>query len=457
MTAGEAGSRGPELTRLMGQSLRYLPSRVVPALLGLLTVPLLARALSPSGFGSYSLVAAALPYACVVAGDWLVAGFQRQAQRRAVEEEAQALTWLLVVSLSGTVLLVVTAAAGGPPEALGVALLLVPFLLLRLQWIQLQMHERATAYTRLQVAYSAVRLLSVGGVAVLTTRADYVVLAWVLATWLVVLLGPRLPLPRRPDGAALRRLAAVGLPLVGASFTINLTATADRFIIASLLGRDVAGVYSLGYMVGESLLTLPASVVYLAAYAVITRLWDGGDREVGLALVRRLIRVQLMVTTPIAMLIALAGAPIVSIVGGEPYASAADIVGTVAGAQVAAGIPAYLILVATLRRETRLTLWSSVIASLVNVVLTVPAVLIAGLQGAAMATVVTYLLYAMLLLKKVGAALLTRAQVVALVLGTVAPGLVSLGGAPLVWAGFLAATVATLLFAATLTGRGAIV
>ena len=453
MTAGSSRGWSAELPHLIRQSARYLPSRLVPALLGLLTIPLLTRSLSPSGFGSYSLVAAALPYASVLAGDWVVSGYQRQAQSRIPHEKAQALTWLLIVSLTGTVLLTVTAVAGGPPETLGVALLLVPFLLLRLQWTQLQMLERATAYTWLQVAYSTLRMIAVGGIAALTRRADYVVLAWVLTTWLLVLLGPRLPLPRRPTTAALRQLAAVGVPLVGASLTINFAATADRFIIASLLGRDATGIYSLGYLVGESLLALPASVVYLAAYPVITRLWDAGDEGAALALLRRVVHVQLMIMIVLAMLVAAAGAPIVRLAGGEAYISGGTVVGAVAGAQVAAGLPLYLILVATLHGETRRTVWPSVTACLVNVVLTVPAVLVAGIQGAALATVVTYLFYAMSLLKAVDATLLARPQVAALLLGTVAPAMVSLGGPLLMTGGFAAGTIATLILLATLRAK----
>lgn len=457
VSLGSTDGWGAELPHLIRQSARYLPGRLVPALLGLLTIPLLARSLSPTGFGSYSLVAAALPYASVLAGDWLVSGYQRQAQRLLPKEEAQALTWLLIVALSGTVLISVTVVAGGPPEALGVALLLLPFLLLRLQWIQVQMRERATAYSWLQVAYSALRLIALGGVAALTARADYVILAWVLATWLIVLLGPRLPMPRRPSGAALRQLAAVGVPLVGVSLTINFTATADRFIIAALLGRDAAGIYSLGYVVGENLLSLPASVVYLAAYAVIMRVWDRGDKEVALALTRRLVHMQLIMVTVLAMIVAAASAHIVILVGGDAYASGEGVVGTVAGAQVAAGLPAYLILVATLRRETRRTIWPSATACLVNVALTVPAVLLGGIQGAALATVVTYLLYAMMLLKAVEASFLARPQIAALLLGTVAPAMVSLGGPVLMAIGFVAGTIATLILLFTLNASRAIV
>lgn len=59
-------------------------------------------------------------------------------------------------------------------------------------------------------------------------------------------------------------------------------------MIASLSGRDATGIYSLGYLVGESLLALPSSVVYLTSYAVIMRLWDAGDEGAALALSRRL-------------------------------------------------------------------------------------------------------------------------------------------------------------------------
>jgi O-antigen/teichoic acid export membrane protein len=444
---------GAELPHLIRQSARYLPSRFVPALLGMLTIPLLARLLNPSGFGSYSLVAVALPYVSALGGDWVVSGFQRQAQRRLPNEEAQAFTWLLIVSFSGTVILLVTAVAGGPPEALGVALLLVPSLLLRLQWTKLQMLERAAAYSWLQVAYSALRLVSLGGMAALTARADFVVLGWVLATWLIALLGPRLPLPSRPSAAALRQLAVVGVPLIGASLTINFAATADRFIVASLLGRDATGIYSLGYLVGESLLALPASVVYLAAYAVVMRLWDAGDKTVAVAFLGRLIHVQLLIMTVLAMLVSAAGGSIVRLLGGEAYTSGGSVVGVIAGAQVAAGLPLYLILVATLRRETRLTLWPSVTACLFNIVLTVPAVLVAGIKGAALATVVTYLFYAMALLKVVSVPILTPPQVVALLLGTIAPSMVTLGGPLLVVSGLVVGAIATLILLATLRAK----
>lgn len=417
--------------------------------MGLLTIPLLARSLSPSGFGGYSLVAAALPYVSVLAGDWLVSGYQRQAQRQNAREETQALTWLLIVSVMGTVLLLVTAAVGGPPEALGVALLLVPFLLLRLQWIQLQMREQATAYTWLQVGYSVLRVAAMGGAAALTGRVDYVVLAWAASTWLLVLLGPRLPRPRRPTVSALRHLAVVGVPLVGASLTINFAATADRFIVATLLGREDAGVYSLGYLVGESLLAMPASVVYLAAYAIIMRLWDADQEGAALALLRRLVHVQLLVMTILAILVALAGPHLVGILGGEAYAAGEGVVGTIAGAQVAAGLPAYLIIVATLRRATRRTLWPSLAACLVNVVFTVPGVLIGGIQGAALATVVTYLVYSLALLLAIDARLLAWTQVTAMILGSVAPAMVSQGGVLFMAIGFATGTIAIVLLIAS--------
>lgn len=455
MSSGSISGWGSELPHLIRQSARYLPSRLVPALLGFLTIPLLARSLSPTEFGSYSLVAAALPYASVLAGDWLVSGYQRQAQRRIASEEAQALTWLLIFSTLATMLLGIVALTAESAEALGVGLMLVPFLLLRLQWIQLQMRERASTYSWLQVAYSALRLVALGGVAILSARVDLVVLAWVLVTWIIVLAGPRLPAPRKPARKALTQLAAIGVPLVGVSLTINFAATADRFVIAAVLGREATGIYSLGYIVGESLLMMPVSVVYLAAYAITMRVWDEGNKDASLAFVRRLIHVQLAIVTVLALGIASTGRHIVSLVGGPAYASADAVVASVAGAQVAAGIPAYLILIATLRHEARRTLWPSVAACLLNVTITIPAVMIAGIQGAAVTTTITYLVYALLMLRAVEVKLIARPHVVAMALGTLAPALVGLDSPVLLVLGWVSGVVAVSILLLTLSTRKA--
>lgn len=399
---------GHQLRLLVRTSLAYLPSRVIPALVGVAALPALGRFLAPAEFGTLSLVTAALPYVAVVVGDWVLAGYQRQAHLVDDGEEAQATSWVIALGVGSSMLLVGAGLVSGRNELQAVGLLLAPYLLMRMQWTKLQMTGRPGAYSAYQALYTCLRAGGMVSMAALTRRAHPAIAGWILVNTVVALVGPRLRVGRVPRALALARLARIGMPLAVASLAINVAATADRFIVALLRGREAAGVYSFGYMLGESALALPASVPYLAAFWLATRAWDSGRDRDALKLIRALVRVQAAVAVGVVLVIAFAAAPILHLVTHGGYLAGAPVFVVVAAAQVPAGIGPYLILVATLRRQTTQTIAPSAVAAVGNIVLTVPAVHFAGIIGAAAATLATYVLYCALLARSVCPTVSTR-------------------------------------------------
>jgi len=386
-----------EMRLLVRTAVAYLPSRLVPAVVGAVAVPALAWFLSPADFGTYALVAAALPVAAVIVGDWAVVGYQRQAHLADEEAEAKTATWVALLGIGGAVLLVAAAMPGRQVEILAVGLLLVPYLLFRMQAIKLQMTGRAGRYSALQVGYTVARAACMVLAAALVGNVLAVLAGWLLANILVLLAGTRLRFRRSLSPSALAQLARVGVPLVAASLALHVIATADRFIVATLEGRDAAGIYAFGYLLGEGLITLPTSVPYLAASWLATRAFDDGRERAALGLIARLLRVQVVVAVAFVLVLAVAADGLLRLIAPAEYAVVGPVLGVVAAAQVPAGIVPYLILMATLRRQTRRVIGPSVAAAVVNVAVTVPAVMLAGITGAAAATVLTGLLYCVLL------------------------------------------------------------
>lgn len=388
-------------TRLFLRSaLDYAPSRLVPALVGLISVSTLGRLLSPANFGSLTLVIAGVPYVALIVGDWLIGGYQREAHLpRENSREVQAATWLLFLGGSSAVALTVGGLLSGVPEVVAIGLLLLPYLLMRLQWTKLQMTGKSRVYTLLQILQTSSRAAGMVVAAWLTHKFGPVILGWLVASIGLVVLGPRLRFRVRPDRAALAALARVGLPLIAASLSLNVMATADRFVIAAAMGRDAAGVYGYGYLVGENLLSLPASALYLSAFWLATTMWDRHRQEDAQAFISRLLRAQLAVGLGLALGLTLISEPLLRALAGNAYLMATPIVGLVAVAQLpAAGVP-YLVLLTVLRRETKRTIAPSVAAAFVNVPVTIFAVNVDGITGAAVATIATYVLYAAFLAK----------------------------------------------------------
>lgn len=384
---------GLELRLLARTALAYLPGRIVPVVAGAIALPALGWLLTPADFGTVSIVSAALSYFAVVAGDWIVAGYQRSAHLGDPYEEAQAVTWVLVLASVSAILLGVAGAFTEQIEFFALALLLVPYLVMRTQWIKLQMTGRAWYYSGIQAGYALVRAVAMLAAAAYAHSVDFVLGGWILVGFLVVLLGPRLRFGRVPRFANLRELARIGTPLITVAVALNLMANADRFVIDLFYGRAEAGVYSFGYMIGESILRVPSSVIYLAGFWLATRFWDDGREEDALQLIATLMRRQVVLSVIIVFALTLCSGPAFALFVPSAYQASAPVVGVIAAAQILAGISQYLVLIATLRRQTRSTITPSIMAAILNVVLTTIAVLAFGLIGAAIATFASCALY----------------------------------------------------------------
>lgn len=414
---------------------QYLPSRLAPALAGLLLIPVLGRSLSPEAFGKYALVNATLAYVAALAGDWLISGYQRAAQSSDAEQTRTITRALVLASGLTAACLVLYGAVAGAVVPLGVGLVLLPFQLLKLQLVGLQMAERSGRYSTLSVLYSVLKSAAIGGAALATNQLTPVVLAWAVATLVVLLLGPSLRLCSSWRGLVrslpdLRPIAAIGLPLVLTSLMLNISATADRYIVAGFEGYAQAGVYSFGYVLGETLVALPASVPFLAAYAIVVRRHDAGDTAGAKLLVQSLLRLQTAAAALVVCVVTIAAGPLVDVLAEDRYADAASLLPGITAAQVLASMLSYYVLAFTLHRRPRATLLPFVVTGVVNLVLTTALVAWTGLTGAVLATAVTYAVAVTLLDRAASERLLGR-PTGTLAAGTLAVGLLAtLGIAP---------------------------
>lgn len=419
--ADDPSRPSPERPRTVGRTLvrstlSYLPSRIVPAAVGVVTIPLVATQLDPAGFGTFALVAAALPFLAVVSADWVIAGHQRYAH---ADRSPQATVWVALLGTGWAICLLATWLVTRELAVLALALLLPPFLLLRLQSIDLQMTGRATRFSLHNCTYSILRGALLVLAAYATGEVAWIFAGWVAASIVTVLVGPRLALRARPRLARLRALGQVGVPLVAASLALNASATADRFIIAAIEGRAQTGVYYFGYVIGETLIALPLSLPFLAAQYMATRRWDRGDHEGTIAFLHKVLLMQTAVGTLVVLGLSASAGSVFRTYGPDQYASAERVLVVVGAAQLLASVTPYLLVVAALKNQTRRVIIPSAITAAANLGLTSAAVTLAGIEGAAIATAATYGILCILLQRSLKTRLLDRSSTVIIVVVTV--------------------------------------
>jgi O-antigen/teichoic acid export membrane protein len=97
----------------------------------------------------------------------------------------------------------------------------------------------------------------------------------------LAILAQRVPTRPALDGARLRRMLAIGFPLVLTMFTTTMLATADRFVVAAYGGTRLLGLYALAVSVAG----LAASMAWVVRTVIFPNVYRQTDAEgAGLAI-----------------------------------------------------------------------------------------------------------------------------------------------------------------------------
>jgi O-antigen/teichoic acid export membrane protein len=233
-----------------------------------------ARALAPADFTAWALVVAALAYApSLLLG--VANGMTREipvlnargmldAAGRAVAAGWGATTVVVVLIMAAAVLAAATLAPPGARlSAVLVGVLAAGTTVIATQQFILRASLRFDAASVQQLIFGAVVTLAavplaLGVSATFETAAALYAVALIVAVALGVLVAP----PSRVgwDAAELRRLAAIGFPIMLAGLVFSVFITVDRWMAATLLGAEAAAPYALASLTAAGILLVPTVV-----------------------------------------------------------------------------------------------------------------------------------------------------------------------------------------------------
>jgi O-antigen/teichoic acid export membrane protein len=388
--------------------LGYLPVNVVQGLVGLFSIVVFTRVLSPQDYGIYALSFSAMSLAQTGLFVWLEAAMARFYVR---EDEAGQLPAHFATIYRGFAVL----AVGFPALAIaalwfwpmpmplklavGAGLATIPIRsLLKLS----QERRRAAGDVRGAALLDMIQTAGGFGIGALLAWMGFggasplvgiaavaaVLLIWVLPSDLARVRGGRF----EPERA--RLYASYGLP-VALSLILSLTlANTDRFLIAGFLNVTSVGVYQAGYSLANR--TLDVMFIWLGMAggpAAIAALERGGKQALN-DIAREQSAFMIALTLPAAVGVAMTARPLADIMVGQGLrAGAAQVTPWIAAAAFFAGINTHYFHTAfTLARRTKRLLVVIAIPAVLNLVLNLVLIPRFGLLGALWATLISYLL-----------------------------------------------------------------
>ena len=386
--------------------LGYLPVNIVQGVVGLLSIVIFTRILSPAEYGVYALAFSAMSLSQTALFTWLESSMARFYVR---EAEADRLAGHLA-----TLYRCYTALAlGFPLVTIGVVwfwpmadalrfaivagLVTTPIRsLVKLSQERRRAVGDVSGAARLDVIQTAAGFVAGAGLAWLGLGGSApllgagivsgVLLIWVLPTDLRLARGGRF------EPARASMYAAYGLPVALSLILALVLATTDRFLIAAYLDETSVGVYHAGYSLAAR--TLDVVFIWLGMAggpAAIAALERGGHDALH-DVAREQAAFMVALTLPAAVGLALVAKPLAEImIGLGLREGAAQVTPWIAASAFFAGVNTYYLHTAfTLARRTGRLLVAIAIPAGLNVALNVLLVPRFGLQGALWATLASY-------------------------------------------------------------------
>jgi O-antigen/teichoic acid export membrane protein len=431
----------------------YLPMNVVQGVVGLISIMIFTRWLSPADYGVYALAFSAMSLAHTLVFTWMEAAMARF---YAPEAEAGRLSNLIATLYrcwlgAALVFAIVTGAIllawpGDSPVKIAVVAGLAAILARSLAKLN-QERRRAAGDVRGAALMDVAQ--TVGGFAVgaglivagLRGAAPIAGLGAAAAVVLIFVLPAELRRGRAGEFAPNKAhaYAAYGLPVALSLILALALATTDRFLLAAFLNDTAVGVYHAGYSLANR--TLDVMFIWLGAAggpALIMALERGGGAALEKA-AREQAGLMLAIGVPASIGLALVARPLAQVMVGPALRDgAASVTPWIAASALFAGLTTYYTHQAfTLGRRTGLLLLAMSIPAAANVGLCLVLIPRLGLQGAMIATTASYGLglaasiglgrFAQPLPLPLGAA--AKAAIASAVMGVVVSRLPSLGGA----------------------------
>lgn len=183
---------------------------------------------------------------------------------------------------------------------------------------------------------------------------------------------------------------AYGFPMIWLEVANTILALGDRYVLQYYLGPAAVGVYSVAYNTGQLTASLVSQPLRLAVVPMYLATWaDSGEEATRRFLVRAL-KGYVGLAVPLTLGVSWFGGDLVRLLAGDKYGGATEIIPWVVSALAIHGGYAVYAAGLYIHKKTRVLMWATLVAAVLNMLLNLWLVPLNGVVGAAQATLIAY-------------------------------------------------------------------
>lgn len=394
---------------------KYLPSQIVPAIMRIITIPIITRLFAPGEYGIYTLVLATVSVLVIIVG-WLptsIIRFYPIYNRDSRLEEFNSTILILAVLSVGIVFLAFTGSILFAKALfskdlysllrIGSLLFVVTAFFEILQYF-LRVKRRVGWYSTFSV-WKSVASVALGLALVLILRQGIEGLLWgALLSTAVILpvlwkVSVGKPLIKRSSISIklASQLARYGFPLVTANLAAWILNLSDRYVLEFFRGSHEVGVYSVSYNLSAQSIMFLASLFMLASGPIGMNIWENEGEKASQEFISKITKYYLIFSIAAVVGISALGKQIIRILTVQEYYDGYRTIPFVTLGAFFLGLQQRYHAGLLFYKKTHLIMFSILSAGLLNLGLNFLLVPKYGYMAAAVTTLISYAFLLMML------------------------------------------------------------
>lgn len=395
--------------------IRYLPSKALPGLFGIVLIPIFTRMLKPEEYGNYVLVISTISVLNIIAAEWIntsIMRFYADYEKRAQLSLFNGTVFRTIILSIVVVLLITFLTLFLIRKHLSIALyhyfaigLLIFGFGAAYNIMQeiLILKRKPNQYSFMSVWRQCVCIL-IGILIVLFYNLSVAGLLWGILIGIIVML-PILfrisfrKINIREYSPSLRLdMMRYGLPLGITNIAAWLLTLSDRYIIKYFRGSSEVGLYSISYSLTDRSLQLIVSLIILSSAPIVMKLWDTKGIDETRRFIKDLTKHYMIITLPAAVGLSLLSKPILKLLSTQSFYEGYKIMPMVAGSIFLYGLQRNFQLGLLFYKKTMVIMYILLISGISNIILNFFFVPKYGFVAAGYTTLFSYAIFALLII-----------------------------------------------------------
>jgi O-antigen/teichoic acid export membrane protein len=392
---------------LIKDLLKYLPAQIAPAVMGLITIPIITRLFPPADYGNYILVTATVSIFATFVG-WLSMSIIRfypvyEQDGRLPVIYGTVVRWLLVsVAVLAAIFLGIAFVVKNHLKTQLYYLMLIGTLLFVFTAVfeVLQQFLRSKRWAGLYSAFSIWKnvvglLIGLGLAMGLGCGVEALLWGSVLSSIVALpflwrsVLGKTRWKETNSVGLA-REMAKYGFPLVVGNLAAWILSLSDRYVLEFFRGAQEVGIYSISYTISEKSIVLLTSLFMFASGPISMSVWEKEGVAKSQEFLTKLTRYYLIICLPIVVGLSVLARPVIDILTAPEYYQGFRIIPLVVLGGFFLGLQHRFQAGLKFYNKTNLIMINIIFAGLLNLVLNLWLVPKHGYVAAAVTTLVSY-------------------------------------------------------------------